>query len=58
MFSEPPIMDSGGANHPKEGTVDNPITVQGCTAVAFANFLGWLNHKYVFHILPGSNISI
>ena len=33
----------------KEGTVDNPIVVQGCTAGMFANFLGWLNHKYVLH---------
>jgi hypothetical protein len=29
----------------KEGTVDNPIVVLGCTAGMFANFLGWLNHK-------------
>jgi hypothetical protein len=29
----------------KEGTVDNPIVVHGCSARMFANFLGWLNHK-------------
>ena len=29
----------------KEGSVDNPIVVHGCTAKMFANFLGWLNHK-------------
>jgi hypothetical protein len=29
----------------KEGTVDNPIVVLGCTSGMFANFLGWLNHK-------------
>ena len=31
----------------REGTVSNPIIVEGCTSVAFANFLGSLNHKYV-----------
>ena len=29
----------------QEGTVDNLIVVLGCTVRAFANFLGWLNHK-------------
>jgi hypothetical protein len=31
----------------KEGTLDKPIIVEGCTADTFANFLGWLNHKFV-----------
>lgn len=31
----------------REGTISNPIVVEGCTSTAFANFLGWLNHKYV-----------
>ena len=31
----------------EEDTVDNPIVVLGCTVGTFANFLGWLNHKYV-----------
>jgi len=31
----------------QEGTIDNPIIVYGCTVDTFANFLGWLNHKYV-----------
>lgn len=34
----------------KEGTVDFPIVVQGCTAETFANFLGWFNHLYVNHL--------
>jgi hypothetical protein len=38
---------SGHLGLTKEGSVDYPIIVQGCTAEAFANFLGWLNHKYV-----------
>jgi hypothetical protein len=42
MFSDASIGDM------KEGTVDNPIVLQGITATAFANFLGWLNHKYAF----------
>ncbi|KAF8816665.1 hypothetical protein BYT27DRAFT_7220536 [Phlegmacium glaucopus] len=28
-----------------EGTINNPIIVQGCTVKIFANFLGWLNHN-------------
>ncbi|KAF8800933.1 hypothetical protein BYT27DRAFT_7262488 [Phlegmacium glaucopus] len=28
-----------------EGTINNPIIVQGCTVKRFANFLGWLNHN-------------
>jgi len=31
-----------------EGTEDHPIVVHGCTSTAFANFFGWLDHKYVF----------
>jgi len=30
------------------GTEDQLIVVQGCTSTAFANFFGWLDHKYVF----------
>ena len=30
-----------------EGTVDNPIIIQGCTFERFANFLKWLNHECV-----------
>jgi hypothetical protein len=40
----------------KEGTMDNPIVIHGCTEEMFANFLGWLNHEYVFNILPLSSI--
>jgi hypothetical protein len=36
----------------KEGTVDNPIIIHGCTEEMFANFLGWLNHEYVFNFPP------
>lgn len=32
-----------------EGTLDHPLVIEGCTAEAFANFLGWLNHKYVYN---------
>jgi hypothetical protein len=35
----------------QEGTVDNPIVIHGCTVETFANFLGWLNHEYVFNSL-------
>ena len=31
----------------KEGTLENLIIIEGCTSKAFANFLGWLNHKYI-----------
>ena len=42
------LFDSNGLlGVSKEGTVDNLIIVQGCTVETFANFLGWLNHKYV-----------
>jgi hypothetical protein len=42
------IYDSkGDLGQSKEGTLENPIIVDGCTSKAFANFLGWLNHKYV-----------
>ena len=34
-----------------EGSVDNPTIVEGCTVEAFANFLGWLNHKCVMPLL-------
>ena len=38
------LFDSNGLlGISKEGTVDNPIIVQGCTVETFANFLGWLN---------------
>jgi hypothetical protein len=40
--------DSGNLGLIKEGTVEYPIIVQGCTAETFANFLGWLNHQYVY----------
>ena len=39
--------DEGHLGVSEEGTVDNPIVVLGCTVGTFANFLGWLNHKYV-----------
>ena len=38
---------SGNLGLNEEGSVNHPIILQGCTAEAFANFLGWLNHKYV-----------
>lgn len=42
------LFDSEGhLGKSKEGTLTNPIIVEGCTSEAFANFLGWLNHKYV-----------
>jgi hypothetical protein len=42
------LFDSEGhLGKSKEGTLENPIIVEGCTSNAFANFLGWLNHKYV-----------
>ena len=49
-FLQKMLFDSEGhlgvsMNGMEEGTVDNPIVVQGCTAGMFANFLGWLNHK-------------
>jgi len=31
----------------QEGTVNNPIVVLGCSKETFANFMLWLNHKYV-----------
>jgi hypothetical protein len=37
--------ESGNLGLKKEGTLDHPIVVPGCTAETFANFLGWLNHK-------------
>jgi len=40
--------NSGNLGLALEGSVDHPIIVQGCTAEAFAHFLGWLNHKYVY----------
>lgn len=40
--------DSGNLGLIKEGTVEYPIIVQGCAAETFANFLGWLNHQYVY----------
>jgi hypothetical protein len=39
--------DSGNLGLTKEGTLEYPIVVQGCTGETFANFLGWLNHQYV-----------
>jgi len=41
--------DNGKLGLMKEGTVEYPIVVQGCTAETFANFLGWLNHKYIYN---------
>ena len=41
--------DSGKLGLKKEGTVEYSIIVQGCTAKTFANFLGWLNHQYVYN---------
>ena len=31
----------------QEGTIDNPIIVHRYTVETFANFLGWLNYKYI-----------
>jgi hypothetical protein len=46
------LFDSNGfLGTSQEGTIDNPIVVHGCTAQTFANFLGWLNHKYIFKLL-------
>ena len=39
--------ENGCLGNVKEGTDDFPIIIQGCTESAFANFLGWLNHKCV-----------
>lgn len=53
LASHSPFLDkmlfdgSGNLGLTREGSVDNPIILHGCTAEAFANFLGWLNHKYV-----------
>ena len=41
--------DSGNLGLTKEGTIEYPIIVQGCAAETFANFLGWLNHQYVYN---------
>ena len=41
------LFDSNALGSSKEGTADNPLVVHGCTVETFANFLGWLNHKYV-----------
>lgn len=44
--------DSGNLGLTDEGSIDHPILVSGCSADTFANFLGWLNHKYdVYNIL-------
>jgi hypothetical protein len=43
-------VDDGKLGLKKEGTEDFPIIVEGCTAETFANFLGWLNHQYVYDI--------
>jgi hypothetical protein len=40
--------ESGNLGITDEGTLDHPIVVPGCSADTFANFLGWLNHKYVY----------
>lgn len=42
--------DNGILGLKKEGTVEFPIIVEGCTAETFANFLGWLNHLYVHNL--------
>ena len=34
----------------REGTVEFLIIVEGCTAETFANFLGWLNHLYIYNL--------
>jgi hypothetical protein len=34
----------------KEGTVEFPVVVEGCTAETFANFLGWLHHLYIYNL--------
>jgi len=39
--------EDGCLGNAKEGMDDFPIIIQGCTESAFANFLGWLNHKCV-----------
>ena len=52
MFLRDMLFDSDGhLGLSKEGTVDNPIIIHGCTDEMFANFLGWLNHEYVFNSL-------
>jgi hypothetical protein len=51
------LFDSNGLlGSAAEGTVDNPIIIQGCTIERFANFLKWLNHECVgyFSIHPYS----
>ena len=46
VFLREMLFDKNGhLGKSKEGTLDNPIIVEGCTSKAFANFLGWLNHK-------------
>jgi len=42
--------DNGKLGLKKEGTLEFPIIVEGCTAETFANFLGWLNHLYVYNV--------
>ena len=52
-FLQDMLFDNSGGllGLSKEGTVDNPIVIHGCTDEMFANFLGWLNHEYVFNSL-------
>ena len=40
--------DIGNLGLTKECILEYPIIVQGCAAETFANFLGWLNHQYVY----------
>jgi hypothetical protein len=41
--------DTGRLGLQLEGSsLHDPLVIEGCTAEAFANFLGWLNHKYVY----------
>ena len=47
-FLQDMLFDSNGLlGTAAEGTVDNPIIIQGCTIERFANFLKWLNHECV-----------
>ena len=43
--------NDGHIGESREGTISNPIVVEGCTSTAFANFLGWLNHKYILTLI-------
>jgi hypothetical protein len=44
------LYDDNGKLGLKEGTVEFPIIVEGCATETFANFLGWLNHQYIYNL--------